>query len=238
MFKQCRVSVLVALCFGILSACQANGPAASGATEADFVVMGEHQPHLAPAVLSVPAVIELLAVDGKSTSLNLKQRALKLALTPGEHQLELRYFNLWDLDADDHEIVKSRPILLNVVVKSGRQYAFEAVPAFEAPAQARDFVQSFTPKVVTFKPTVMVASKGGVTDKQKEADIRRTAAMEVVSQVVKSSGAISGSGEKIMNTSAPVSGNSQLEIVQQLWLELSPTERAAFQEWLGEQVGR
>lgn len=236
MLRSWRVPLFSALCIGVLSACQVSGPMSAAQAEPDLVVIGEHTPSLAPAVLTVPETIELISIDGKRTPLNLKQRYLKLALTPGQHRLELRYFNLWDVDADEHDIVKSRPVLLNVDVKSGRQYEFEALPAFETPAQARDFVQNFAPKIITFKPAVMVVTQAGVADKQKRADVQRAAATEVVSEAIAPGAPLYVSQPAGHTNQKPGSAvsESSLEVVQRLWLELSPAERDAFQKWIGD----
>lgn len=241
-----RAGLIGALCLSFLSACLANSvaPASSSAQqsptekmhsgygESDLVIIGEHRAGLAPAVLSVPETIELMAINGERAPLVLKQRDVKLALVPGEHRLEIRYFNLWDLDADSHEIVKSSPVVLKLSLKSGRQYQFQVPPVFESPAQAREYVRDFQPQVVTTTPAVMVAAPGlkmGDSGQagQQRAEIQRAAATEVVSQAM-------GSGRE--NTESGVLGVSSIEQIKKLWIELSPSERQQFQQWVLESV--
>lgn len=237
-----------------MMACQSSG--SLQASESGIVKIGEHREGEAPAILSVPATLEVMTINGERLPLTLRQRALRFALPPGKHVLRVRYFNLWELDGDDHEIVKSDVVALTATVQSGRRYEFETPPTFESPAAAMAFIRPFSPQIVSFKSTVMVAtippSDGAdsiddsaadpeaadpETEAQTRASIQRAAAKEVVSSpFTAQAGTVAPAGTVIPKPAgtAVVPSLPVLDRVKALWLELSPVERQAFQRWVGQ----
>jgi len=196
-----------------MAACQASGPLNFvGGSGEEVVSVGMHRPGEAPAMLSVPATIELLAVNDKRQPLAVRQRNVQLALPPGKHRLEVRYFNLWETGFDDHEIVTSKPVILSINVKSGRRYAFEVPPNFTEAGQAEVFVSAFEPKVISLKPAVRVAVPSSASGEQRAA-AQLAASKEVVAEPL-----------------APTSKG--LDQVKALWSALSDEEKAQFRQWL------
>ncbi len=69
----------------------------------------------AQITLEVDAAVRVLGIDGKAQGVGIfKPVHQRLVLGDGAHQLQVRYEDLFDKGADDHEVVRSGPSLFEV----------------------------------------------------------------------------------------------------------------------------
>lgn len=94
--------------------------------------------------ITLPLDLEVIELDGRVISQG-KQRfrsdAMTLVLPPGPHQLIVVYETLWDLDGDNHEVIRSQPMLFEFEARNGEQWSFD----YKRPAriqQARTFAEN------------------------------------------------------------------------------------------------
>ncbi len=101
--------------------------------------------------IALPLDLEVIELDGRVISQG-KQRfrsdAMTLVLPPGPHQLIVVYETLWDLDGDNHEVIRSQPILFEFDARNGEQWSFD----YERPVQikqARTFAENSLIRLVS-----------------------------------------------------------------------------------------
>ena len=107
---------------------------------------GAKQPDSQVLTIRVPSDLEVFTingseVDGVNTFFNTDHKDLKV--TPGRYEILAYYKRLWDLDADNHEVMKSDPALFVVDGEAGEFYRLD----FERPqnvTQARALEDDFS----------------------------------------------------------------------------------------------
>lgn len=79
--------------------------------------------------LAVPENIHILSIDGQEQGSHFfGSRAHLKPLSVGEHVLTVRYAQLFNLSADEHDIVKSAPITLRFMAQAGQHYQLTVNP--------------------------------------------------------------------------------------------------------------
>ncbi|HEX5676861.1 MAG TPA: DUF2057 domain-containing protein [Alcanivorax sp.] len=107
---------------------------------------GAKRPDSQVLTVRVPTDLEVFTingseVDGVNTFFNTDHKDLKLS--PGRYEILAYYKRLWDLDADNHEVMTSDPALFVVDGEAGEFYRL----GFERPqnvAQARALEEDFS----------------------------------------------------------------------------------------------
>jgi uncharacterized protein YccT (UPF0319 family) len=73
--------------------------------------------------LNIPMVFEFLALDGQKVERSLVSHKSDLALTPGDHEIAIRYSDMVEGDiTDTPESVKSAPFIITLQVEQGAEY--------------------------------------------------------------------------------------------------------------------
>jgi uncharacterized protein YccT (UPF0319 family) len=196
---------LLILC-SLLAGCAASGPLKT--------YEGSERPAAELAVVNVPEVIEVLAIDGREPPPSLLRSNMQLALLPGEHVLSLRYVQLFQIGSDDHDVIRSRQAALRFTATSGRSYSLE-IPRQTNRDQAREFAKSPQFKLVS-------ASDGSAVD---SAPIKSYAEASLIDTIQK---AFESQGE-------PQRPVTNLDLLKDVWGRTSPEERDAFRAWLDQQ---
>ncbi len=77
--------------------------------------------------LNIPMGFEFLALDGQKVERSLVKHKSDLALTPGDHEIAIRYLDRAVGDVTDTpEIVKSDPFIITLNVEAGAEYLLRA----------------------------------------------------------------------------------------------------------------
>lgn len=172
--------------------------------------------------LDIPEIIQILSIDGKEqNSTFFGSRDRKQQLTAGEHVLSVRYSQLFNLTADEHDIIKSKPLALRFVAETGKNYQLiaDAPKRYEA---AKEFAKN---------PTIRLVDKT-TGNSQSAVLIKSYAEASLVDTI----------GKAFQNASdenqAATSNSNNAQLLQELWLKATPQERQAFAAWLAAQAAK
>lgn len=181
--------------------------------------------------------VQLLALDGKELTGNMfGGRETRFALLPGEHVLSVRYTAFFQLNADNHDVVRSRPLALRFVARAGETYRFE-YPRQKTAEAANRFAKD--------AELTLVAEHSG--ERVKTQMIRSFAEASLIDTISKAfqteetqlavrgsqlaaptTGAVAGS--EVRSPLAPTS-SVHYDLLRDIWLRASPEERVRFQQW-------
>ena len=165
------------------------------------------------ALLEVPELVQVLSIDGQEGYSNfLGGRSRVQELSVGEHVLSVRYTQLFNLNADEHDILKSKPMAIRFVAEAGKTYQLSVSPPKRYDA-AKEFAK---------QPDIKLIDKRTGTS-QQAITVKSYAEASLVDTIGK---AFQNNEE----TSTKQSDNVQL--LQDIWLRATPTERQAFAAWL------
>ncbi|MEJ2680940.1 MAG: DUF2057 family protein [Gammaproteobacteria bacterium] len=161
-----RVVVALGVLMGsllALTACQNSPLLGLGTASHKPILLGQHTPGVAPAIVAIPDVLEVLSVDNETVPLFSRGSAKTIALPPGERVLSVRYLNAWKIDSDNNEVVRSDTVRVRANFRSGTRYHFEKPPFFNKPEAAWVYAETFVPKLLRDRQTVFVGVKPDTT---------------------------------------------------------------------------
>src|SRR6218665_3937313 len=92
-------------------------------------------------LIAVPEEIEVMAIDGQEPPPSFLKSKVQLALLPGEHVFSLRYVELFQITADDHEVIRSKQAALRFSAVAGSEYPLQ-LPQQKNLDEARKFAKS------------------------------------------------------------------------------------------------
>ena len=163
--------------------------------------------------LEVPELIQVLSIDGQEANSHfLGSRAHVQQLTVGEHVLSVRYTQLFNLTADEHDILKSKPMAIRFTAEAGQTYQLSVTPPKRYDA-AKEFAK---------QPDIRLINKTAGTS-QQAIQIKSYAEASLVDSIGK---AFQSSDESVSKQS------DNVQLLQDIWLRATPTERQAFAAWL------
>ncbi len=163
--------------------------------------------------LEVPELIQILSIDGQEGNSHfLGSRAHVQQLTVGEHVLSVRYTQLFNLTADEHDILKSKPMAIRFTAEAGQTYQLSVSPPKRYDA-AKEFAK---------QPDIRLINKTAGTS-QQAIQIKSYAEASLVDSIGK---AFQSSDESVSKQS------DNVQLLQDIWLRATPTERQAFAAWL------
>lgn len=198
--------LLLAFALGAVAGCASQAP-----------LKAYEGPVRAPAelaLLSAPEQIEVLSIDGKEAPPRLFKGSLQAALLPGEHVLSLRYVEFFQLNADEHDIVRSKPAALRFTATAGSQYRLE-IPKQPDHDAARKFAKS-----PQFR---LVDEEGRVTESMPIKSYAEASLIDTLNK------ALEGQDE-------PARPVTNLDLLKDVWSRSTPEEKEAFRSWLDQQV--
>lgn len=176
----------------------------------------------ASGTLQAPEIIQIMTIDGEEPPGSfLGSRNLSRPLAAGEHVLSVRYNQLFNLGADDHDILKSPPVAFRFVVEPGKTYQIQVNPPKHY-EDAKNFARNPQIRLVTVETG---KSQDGVIIKS----LGQASLVDTIGKAFQS--ATSGGDD----AQTPTTTTNLLQL-QQLWLSASPAERQAFAAWLAAQA--
>lgn len=199
----------------------------------------------------IPSELEVFTINGKevegaNTFFATDHKDLKL--TPGRHEILAYYKELWDLDADNHEIVKSNPANFVVDGKAGELWTL-GYPEPKDVDDARAMQDSFsgwaentrTGEKVAAEESGLILKRGFLAPVTGEE--MTTAAADSIAPQAAATGAAAGaaaaSGESASTTVAPTAtpsapAGSYLDTLKAQWNQATPEERREFLQWISQ----
>ena len=203
---------------------------------------GAKQPDSQVLTIRVPSDLEVFTingseVDGVNTFFASDYKDVKL--TPGRYEILAYYKELWQLDADNHEIVKTNPANFVIEGKGGDQWQL----GFNKPQdveQARAMEDSFSGWVANSKTGERVDAQesGLILNRGFLAPIAGEEVTTATSNSVApqaSAGAAAGAtaaSAKKSTTVAPEA--SYLDTLKAQWKQATAEERREFLQWIAE----
>lgn len=199
------LALSLSICLPILSGCAARGPLAA--------YEGPVRPAAEVAVVQVPEQVQVMAIDGREPPPSFLSSNVELALLPGEHVLSLRYVELFRLNGDEHDVIRSRPAALRFTAVAGGRYRL-GVPAQKDRDAARAFAKApvFTLGDVAGGPAV------------ESTPIKSYAEASLVDTLAK---AFESRGEEPRAV-------TNLDLLKDVWGRASEEERRDFRAWINQ----
>lgn len=120
-------------------------------------------------VLLVPEALDVLKVNNKSVAKLFGLGDRRFNLMPGRHQIELRYSQLWEMESEDHDLVKSKVQTINVNIAAGAEYRLNHEKATNL-AESRKVAEDLKVWITTDKESALtVAEKQTLEVKQPDS---------------------------------------------------------------------
>lgn len=166
------------------------------------------------ALISVPEQVEVMSIDGREPPSSFLKSNVELSLLPGEHVFSLRYVELFQITADEHDVVRSKLAALRFTAKPGATYKLGI------PKQAgHDAAIKFAREPVF---TLLDNQNGDVTESSPIKSYAEASLVDTISKAFTENQAAAG----------PV---TNLDLLKDVWARTSPDERRAFRIWLDQQ---
>lgn len=170
------------------------------------------------AVLEVPEDVQVMAIDGREPPASFLRSQVTLALLPGEHVLSLRYVHLFQINADDHEVIRSGQAALRFVAAAGAHYRLEVPPQRNVDA-ARQFAKA---------PQFRLVDLGGGAPVESVAikSYAEASLIDTLGKAFQSSGG--GGAAEVTN----------MDLLKDIWSRSSRQEQDAFRAWINQQTNQ
>lgn len=177
--------------------------------------------------------VQLLALDGEEVGGGLLgAREARYALKPGERVLSLRYHGFFRTDAENHDVIRSRPLAVRFIARAGETYHVE-FPVPKTVEAARVFAKS--PELT------LVSSRGERHQAQLIRSVAEASLLDTISrafqteetqQAVRATAPVEApvAGTATRPALAPTS-SVHYDLLRDIWLRASPEERVRFQQW-------
>lgn len=196
-----------AACALVVSAC-----ASTGSTR---LYEGEARAEAEVARIELPEQVQVLSVDGRDLPGGLLQRQQTVDLLPGEHVLTLRYVELFQFGAGDHEVVRSRPAALRFTAVAGARYRID----------------------VSNRPANLDAARRYARDPAfnlvAEASGEATPSTAIKSYAEAS--LLDTLGKAFESAPEEPARSTHLDLLKDIWGRATPSERESFRAWLDAQ---
>lgn len=118
----------------------------------------------AAAEISVPENVIVLGIDGQETGNSglFTRRHTSFQLPAGEHTIMARYDRLFQINADDFDVVRSKGVTIKVVLADQQTYVLGWQPEPTSREEALTFVKQPTLKISTASGQVIATQQGAV----------------------------------------------------------------------------
>lgn len=202
--------LMMALAATVLAGCSSTG----GPLQ---TYAGAARPPSDVVLVDVPEEIEVMAIDGHEPPPSFLKSRVQLALLPGEHVFSLRYVELFQLNADEHDVVRSKQAALRFTAVAGSHFRLQ-IPKQASVAAAREFAKA---------PQFSLSSLDGkaVAESTAVRSYAEASLVDTISQAFESA---------TQGETAKPAGN--LELLQDVWTRSSVDEKNAFRRWLETQA--
>jgi uncharacterized protein YccT (UPF0319 family) len=169
------------------------------------------------AVLTVPPLVDVLAVDGTGVTARRYgplSRDQELHLSPGAHVVTARYSAVYDIDHDDHHVVYSEPVQLRFQAEEGG--AYRLVCEEGRPIPGTDRIEAEFRVVAN---TSRAAATNGSSPESRAPPVRHPSPPAEAPR---------DSGQRDLAEPAVAA----LDLLKVWWLRASREERQAFLDWV------
>lgn len=197
------VAVMLAM---MMTACAAPGPVR--------LYDGAERSVNEVATIRAPEQVQVMAVDGREVSGTVLQRNQVLTVLPGERVFSLRYVQLFQINADEHEVVRSRQAALRFTAEADAEYRIETDKQGSLDA-ARKFSKAPTFRLVNVKT-------GAATESTAIKSYAEASLVDTISKAFDSA-------------ESKAQGPTHLDLLKDVWGRTSADERAAFRVWMEQQ---
>lgn len=179
------------------------------------------------ATLILPISLDLQMVDGfvYPGFKNMFRRGdIQVRILPGAREIAVLYNQLYKLGADDHEIVKSKIVVLRFVAEPGKTYRATHEQFRDAEA-ARAGVRNFVVKIEDAQGANQV-----VDARQIQKNWRGEETITTRKDLVSTNAAIAAASAA--PTTPATDTVNAVEVLKFTWQNASAAQRAAFMEWV------
>lgn len=229
------VSLLLAACLALLPAL------AAGAKKGPMYAVPEaDKTRQDLATLVLPEAIDIQMVDGFEYPgfKNLFRRGdILVRILPGDRQVALKYNQLFEWGNGEHEMVRSKVIVLGFTAEPGKTYRV-GHDQYKTVQEARKGVENFVLRLTDAdgRNVVFGASQVSSNWKGEETVMKRTdlaspdaaaAALAARSAVVAAPVAV-----PVADAAAPAAAGGAFESLKFIWQNASEADRAAFRAWI------
>jgi len=179
----------------------------------------------------VPTELEILSIndrriEGAGTMFAFGHRDLKLM--PGQYRIVAYYKNIFQLNADEHEVVKSDPALFTLTGKGGDAYALTFNKPDDVNA-AREMAKNFegwsenltTGEKLASQPSGLILNQGFI-------------GLSVGAAAVEPAASSTIAPEPAASTDTTVTADGLLDTLKQNWQQASPEQRREFLLWMSQ----
>lgn len=193
------------------------------------------------AALIVPESLDIEMVDGivyKGFKGWLRKGETQVYVLPGEREVALKYNQLFQQGANDHDIIKSKIIVLKFVAESGKAYRAKHAE-FRNAVQARAGIENFVVQILDAEGNNRVNAASQV-QKNWKGESTTTTRSDLVSAAAPTAPVVAAvvamPATAPAATSSPAAtpaagGLSALGLLQFTWQNASAADRAAFLDW-------
>lgn len=186
------------------------------------------------ATLVLPEAIDIQQVDGleyPGMGSVLRRGDLPVTVLPGEREVALRYNQVFQTTADDHDIVKSRVIVLRFRADPGVAYRV-VHPRFRNAREAREGVKNLVLAIEdpAGKNRVVAASQVGTSLFGQET-VTTTRPDLVSKDAVGEAAVVKAAAPEAPSTQG---GVNALDLLKFTWQNAGAEDRAAFLRWARE----
>lgn len=193
------------------------------------------------ATLVLPEAIDIQQVDGleyPGMGSVLRRGDLPVRVLPGEREVALRYNQLFQTTADEHDIVKSRVIVLRFRADPGVAYRV-VHPRFRDAREAREGVKNLVLSIEDPAGNNRVLAASQVATGLSGQEAVSTTRPDLVSKSAVNEAAAAKEAVPVASvteagTATPQGGVNALELLKFTWQNASAEDRAAFLRWARE----
>lgn len=186
------------------------------------------------ATLVLPEAIDIEMVDGivYPGFANLFRRGdIQVRILPGEREIALKYNQLFEWGVGEHEVVRSKVIVVGFTAQPGQTYRVEH-DRFRTVDEARKGVENFVVRVLDAQGANQVSGAAQISRnwRGEETLMKRTdlASPDAAAAALSARAAPAASAA----APAPAPAGSMLDALKTLWQGASEGDRAAFRAWI------
>jgi uncharacterized protein len=207
---------------------------------------GPKKPDTQVLTVRVPTQMEVVTINGQevkgaNTFFNTSHKDLKL--TPGTYEIVAYYKELWDLNSESHEVMKSDPVVFPVNGKAGQYYAMNYKQPENA-REARELANNFsgwventaTGEKTPTQPSGLVLKRSilaPLTGTEVESSTSEAVAPKPAA-VIAPKEAASAPAPAPSSSAAPAAApaGSYVDTLKAQWNQATPEERREFLQWI------
>jgi uncharacterized protein YccT (UPF0319 family) len=218
---------------------------------------GPPKPATEVTIVRVPVELEVLSIngrriDGLSTLFSAGYKDLHLE--PGRYEVLAYYKDLWELDADAHDVIKSDPAIFVVEGEAGDFFRL-AYDEPETVEDARELAKEFsgwtenmnsgdkTPTQQSnmaisrglFSTVSGIAGAGPAVEQKQSASQPENSGNTVAPQEKAAPAPAAATAEPSSAEGETETQGEYLDMLKAYWSQATPEERRAFLRWMSEQ---